>query len=135
MFGSWARLWWKDSERLKTTSGAQTFNFSTMCVTLSKTARVSTSWPRRCRHSSTLASVGFCSCFSVSAEKVSCGSMRRATSKRTRIFISDRPLESAGVQVIGHHCCQIGSKLEVQLDGVGWRHKAKFAAALDDLAH
>src|SRR5437016_3309457 len=137
MLDSLERSWWKDSERLNTTSGAQACNFSTTWVTLSKTASVSTSWPRRWRHSSTLASVGFCASFRDSAENSSPGSMRCATSKRIKIFISsplDRPLKPASVQVIGDHRREVRRKLEVQAGRIARRGEVELAAAEHELA-
>ena len=87
MFGSCARWAWNDSVRLNTMSGANDLTFSTMATTLSNTASVSVSWPMRCRHSSTSASVGLPSSLrSVAGENSSSSLGARCRSNRMRIL-------------------------------------------------
>src|SRR5579872_6770443 len=106
-----------------------------MAATLSKTASVSTSWPRRLRQLRTSASVGLSSSLSERAVKFSSGSAGRATSNTMRIFILDRPLEPAGVEVIRDERREIGGQLEMEPAGVGRRGELQLLAAQHEFSH
>src|SRR5690349_6244795 len=106
-----------------------------MAATLSKTASVSTSWPRRLRQLRTSASVGLSSSLSERAVKFSSGSAGRATSNTMRIFILDRPLKPAGVEVICYERREIGGQLEVETAGVGRRGQLQVLAAQHEFSN
>src|SRR5580704_13914548 len=106
-----------------------------MAGTLSKTARVSTSCPRRVRHSSTQASVGLSCSLSDSGENSRPGSTACARSKRARIFMLDGPLEAAGIKMVGDHRGQVGGDIEMQARGFGVGFQLEFLAAVDEFLH
>src|SRR5579863_1159374 len=106
-----------------------------MAGTLSKTARVSTSWPRRVRHSSTQASVGLSCCLSDSGENSSLGSTAWARSKRARIFMLDGPLKATGIKMVGNHGGEVGGEVEIEARGLRVRFQFELLAAVDEFLH
>src|SRR5678810_193775 len=82
----------------------------------------------------TSASVGFFSSLRSSLSvKFSSGGTARSTSKRTRTFTSDAPLELAGVQVIRDERREVRADVDEEGGLVAWSTKVQRMRARDQL--